>query len=550
MEDIEVSNTCKARYERLVTERRHFLDRARQCAELTIPTLIPPEGHTSTTVFKTPWQSVGSRGVNNLSSKMLLTLFPPNTPMFRLQIDDKTMEKLGAQPEERAKIEAGLNKIERAAMREMENGGMRPPIFLAFKHLLVGGNTLIVIPDDDNEDRIRIFPLDSYVVVRDASGNLLEVIVRELINPDILPAEVEAQIEEESITAELRERKSEMDEKARHTPDEDIEVYTRYYLDDDRWYSYQEIKDVIIEGTEADWPKDKAPILALRWSHVAGEDYGRSYVEEYAGDLITLEALSKAIAEGSAAMAKVVYLVNPNGVTLAEDITSAESGDAITGHENDVSCLQADKRADLQVAQEMIKTLTERLSYAFLLQSAVQRNGDRVTAEEIRYMAGELEDALGGVYSVMSQEFQLPFVRRLLDKMERQKKLPKLPKDILTPVIVTGLDALGRGHDLNKYKVLLQMIKDSGLGEAIVPKLNIDNLITRLGTALMIDMDGLIKTDEQFAQEQQQAQQQRMQQQMLDMAGKAAPAAVKAMSDQMTAVQQSPTEPQAPPAAQ
>ena len=548
MEQEPVSNTLRARYERLLTERRHFLDRARQCAELTIPTLVPPEGHTSTTVYKTPWQSVGSRGVNNLSSKMLLSLFPPNTPMFRLQIDDKTMEKLGAQPEARAEVEAGLNKIERAATREIENGGMRSPVFLAFKHLIVAGNALVLIPDDEDMP-IRIFPLTNYVVVRDASGNLLEVIVHERISPEVIDDEILAQIEEDSMHQVTDPHEFRKTDQGRQTPDDDLDVFTRYYLDEGKWWSYQEIKDVIIDGSEESWPEDKPPLLALRWSHVAGEDYGRSYVEEYMGDLITLEALSKAVAEGSAAIAKIVYLVNPNGVTLAEDITSAESGDAITGMEKDVTCLQADKRADLSVAQEMMKALTERLSYAFLLQSAVQRQGDRVTAEEIRYMAGELEDALGGVYSVMSQEFQLPFVRRLLDKMEKQKKLPKLPKDILSPVIVTGLDALGRGHDLNKYKVLLGMIKESGLGEAIMSRLNVDNLITRLGTALMIDMDGLVKTPEQLAQEQAAAQQQMMQQQMLDMAGKAAPAAVKAMSDQATAAQQQPA-PQEPPAAQ
>ncbi|WP_416142518.1 portal protein [Escherichia coli] len=46
--------------------------------------------------------------------------------------------------------------------------------------------------------------------------------------------------------------------------------------------------------------------------------------------------------------------------------------------------------------------------------SAVQRTGERVTAEEIRYVASELEDTLGGVYSILSQELQLPLVRVLL----------------------------------------------------------------------------------------------------------------------------------------
>ena len=58
--------TCKELYERLEFDRQQFLNRARQCSELTLPTLIPPAGHTSSTQYRTPWQSIGSRGVNNL----------------------------------------------------------------------------------------------------------------------------------------------------------------------------------------------------------------------------------------------------------------------------------------------------------------------------------------------------------------------------------------------------------------------------------------------------------------------------------------------------
>ena len=43
---------------------------------------------------------------------------------------------------------------------------------------------------------------------------------------------------------------------------------------------------------------------------VDGEDYGRGRVEEFLGDLQSLESLTQAITEGSAAAAKVVFLVS------------------------------------------------------------------------------------------------------------------------------------------------------------------------------------------------------------------------------------------------
>ena len=64
--------TAKERYERLKINRQHYLDRARECSELTIPALVPDDGFESTSELYTPFQSIGARGVNNLASKLLL----------------------------------------------------------------------------------------------------------------------------------------------------------------------------------------------------------------------------------------------------------------------------------------------------------------------------------------------------------------------------------------------------------------------------------------------------------------------------------------------
>ena len=59
-------NTAESRYNSLSEHREHFLNRGRQCSELTIPTLIPEDSHAPSQDFYSPFQSVGSRGVNNL----------------------------------------------------------------------------------------------------------------------------------------------------------------------------------------------------------------------------------------------------------------------------------------------------------------------------------------------------------------------------------------------------------------------------------------------------------------------------------------------------
>lgn len=497
-------NACAKKYENLSSTRTTYLDRAREAAKLTIPSLVPDAGHSSATKLYTPYQGVGARGVNNLASKLLLSLLPPNAPFFAMRLDDFTIQELAQSEGARAKVDEALNKYERAVMTEIENSGMRSPIFEALKQLIVAGNVLLYLPP---EGGARVFPLSRYVVKRDPMGEVIEVIVKETMSRATLPEDIQ-----EMLGAKEGDLKDQDNKKT-----DEINLYTKMYREGNKYILYQELDGMIVPNSQGKYPLDKAPMMPLRWTRIDGEDYGRSYVEEYIGDLISLEGLSKAILEASAVSAKVVFMVAPNGTTRARDIAKAENGAIVSGNAAEVSTLQVQKQADMSIASNTAATITERLSFAFLMNSAVQRAGERVTAEEVRYMAGELEDALGGVYSILSQEFQLPLVNRIIARMTKNKKLPALPKGVANPTIVTGLEALGRGHDMNKYQMFLQALMPLG-PQAVSQFMNVSDYITRVGTALGIDMDGLIKSQEQMQQEQQQSQERQQQMQMMEMA--------------------------------
>lgn len=485
-----------ARYRQLEAKREPFLRRARDAAKLTIPSLMPPNSHTGESKLPTPFQGLGARGVNNLSSKLLLALLPPNGPFFRLTIDDYSLEQLTQREGMRAEVEEALGKIERAVQAEIETSAVRVTASEVLKQLLVAGNALLYLP---YEGGAKMFRLDRYVVERDPMGNVLDLIVKESISPKVLPEEIREEIEKGDLN-----------------PDKTVDLYTRVIRVGNKWEVYQEVKDQIIPGTQGTYPLDKCPWIPLRFTKIDGEDYGRGYVEEYYGDLRSLESLTQAIVEGSAAAAKVLFLVNPNGVTQQRTLAEAPNGAIRTGDANDVSVLQVEKFADFRIAFETIGAISTRLSYAFLLNSAVQRGGERVTAEEIRYMAGELEDALGGVYSILSLEFQLPLVKALMHRLEKQRRIPTLPKGTVRPTITTGLEALGRGHDLNKLDLFLQGVMQTFGPEVIAKYVNVSDYLTRRATALGIDSKGLVKTEEEIAAEQQQAQEAMMSQMLAE----------------------------------
>lgn len=500
----------KQRYAQLISEREPFLTKGRASAELTIPALLPPQGHSNTTEYPTPYQSIGAQGVNNLASKLLLTLLPPNTSCFRLIITDFMLKKLEATA--RGEVEEGLAQIERSAMEDIEAKALRVPVFESLKQLLISGNALLYMAKTGVAKTLN---LDQYVVRRDGMGTVLEIVTIEAVDKSMLPATIRDVIGTQDDACIYK----------------NFDLYTGVFLSEDgqSYEVWQECEGIEVPKSRGVFKFDKLPFIPLRFSRVSGESYGRGFIEEYMGDLISLEDLTKSIVDGSSAAARLLFLVAPNSATKAGNLAKARNGDFVAGNAADVTTLQVNKAADFSVAERTIQRLEIRLSLVFLMNSAVQRNAERVTAEEIRYMAQELESALGGIYSLLSLELQLPLMRLILNDLQAKKRVPKLPKEV-KPVIVTGIEALGRGQELGKMSTLMQYLAPLG-ADVIAKEINLDDYIKRVIASLGIDSLGLLKTAEQKDSEQaaaqQQAQQQMTEQTMAQMAQRAAPELTK-----------------------
>lgn len=389
-------------------------------------------------------------------------------------------------------VETTLSILEQSVMNEVEAQAYRVHVFEALRLLIVTGNALLYVSPDDG--KMKTYRLNQYVVRRDPMGNVLEIVIKERVHPEALPEQIR-----DKVMASVSD------------PEELVDVYTSVRLEDGQWQVFQEYDDEVIPGTEGTFPLDERPWIVLRWTSIAGEDYGRGLVDEHLGDFLTLETLYQAITEGSVMASRVIFFVDPNGTTRAIRLQEAANGDVIEGRADDVTVLQLQKFADFQITYHQIERIEQRLAYAFMLMQSVQRDAERVTAEEIRTLAEELEDSLGGVYSVLSQEFQLPLVRLIMKQMQRRGKLPELPQDIVMPTIITGLEALGRGNDFNKLSLFLAAT--SQYMDLILPYINGGDLAQRLATSLGINARGLLKTEEQVQMEMQQAQMAAMAQQ-------------------------------------
>jgi hypothetical protein len=496
------------RYSQLSSGRAQFLDTAVECSKLTLPYLVQHDlkqkgGKTS---LIQPWQSVGAKAVVTLAAKLMLALLPPQTSFFKLQVrDDKLGEELD--PTVRSELDLSFSKMERMVMDYIAASSDRVVVHQALKHLVVSGNALIFM----GKDGLKHFPLQRYVVERDGNGNVLEIITKELISRKVLGLDPPVHKYD---TNEVNANNG--------SNEDDAEVYTCVKLDtsNGRWVWHQEVDDHIIEGSRSTAPKNASPWLVLRFNTVDGEDYGRGRVEEFLGDLRSLDGLSQALVEGSSVAAKVLFLVSPSATTKPQTLANAANGAIIQGRPDDVGVIEVGKTADFQTAASLSSTIEKRILDAFLVMNI--RDSERTTAEEVRMTQAELEKQLGGLFSLLTVEFLEPYLKRTLLVLQRTNQIPKLPKDLVRPKIVAGINAIGRGQDKESLTMFLGTIAQTLGAEALMKFVDPSEAIKRLAAAQGIDVLNLVKTQQQLQQEMQQAQQQQVQSSIVDQAGQLA----------------------------
>ena len=116
---------------------------------------------------------------------------------------------------------------------------------------------------------------------------------------------------------------------------------------------------------------------------------------------------------------------------------------------------------------------------------------------------------------MLQTTFQVPYVARKLDILQRENKINKLPPELVQPVMTVGLAAVGRGNDLEQLVRFTTTLGQTMGPESLATYVKPTELIKRLAYSMGIDTLGLIKTEEELAMEQQAAAQQAQQQMLM-----------------------------------
>lgn len=492
----DMNETPRSRFTHLdgLPDRSNKIARARQYAQWTNPSLFTDQevGEGTVGELSQNSQSIGSGFINSLSNKLSTSLLSLTRPFFRLKVDPKIVEDLIQSKviQDKTALDVELAQIEKKTVAQLDVMNLRPNLTHALQLSMVTGDVLIKIPDKGKDGKVKTFELRNYVVERSLDGTLLQIIIKEKIRFKAL--------------SEANQRVVQTDGMRPEDNENELDMYTRLYLDKNRWRLEQSIDDAILTN-KGSWNQDTFPYLVLPWSLRQGEMHGRGLIEAHAGDFAELERVSNAISKITGIISRILVLVNPNAMSSPQDLQAANDGDFVAGVEDDFHLLAfSEKVREVKFLSERQKDIEQRLSKVFLVFTA--RDSERTTAEEVRRTANELESNLGGVFSSFAEGFQKPLAKILLDRIDF-----KLSKDI-EPVIVTGLDSLSRNSELESVTRVIQAVAQlGGLPPEILETLKLDSIINTIASAEGIEPKTFVHTQQEIQASRQARQQQEQQ---------------------------------------
>lgn len=478
----------KTEFESLHSERSSLIQRCEKYAGYTLPSVFPRDTLSDGDEIQHDYQSVGAKAVTNLANKIMMALFQPSKPFFRMSLtEEQKQSAMAAMGVELPALQKAIAEVERKAAERLTKKNGRVVLTEAIILLIICGNSLMVAQEEQN---LGVYNLRDYVLTRNPRGDVLKLIIKEKKKVRGL----------EDKLAELCTTHG-LDESS------EVDIYTcAQKISEDKYIVWQELNDIAYCHKRIGiYSKKNLPWIPLTWNLPRGADYGNGLVENYAGDFHTLSTLAEVTLDFSSVVTDVKNLVNPAGMTDVEELQNSRSGDYVTGREEDLFCYTPNIAMAADFIINRFDATERRIGSAFLMNSMVTRDAERVTAEEIRMQAQELESSLGGVYSRLAVELQQPLANRLMAEEDEEF-------GSVEPVIVTGLETLSRMSEVDRLRAMLQDAAVlSDLPERLAIRLKYNGVLNKLAAGHGVDTDGIIATEEEVRDEQRRQAQENAQ---------------------------------------
>lgn len=527
----EPQKSLRARWDQIdqINEKTTIKKNCEKYAAWTLPYLFPQDNLTKSAELPVEIDSIGAQGVNHLANRIISTLFPAKSLFFRLRIDQEMRDMMeaamaqagmGSSPDQiKAELETALQeaqeqltKAENRAADRLNMVQFRPQAINAMKLLIVTGNALVYHPDDDSP--VQVYSIRNYSVVRDCSGEVVEIMTRESRAFETFNTEVQNALKADDSYKQLyaHNKVNGKTHAKGYNDATEVTIYTQIILEDDgKYHVYQHADDVPLP-TRATYTKSSLRWIPLVWNLIQGEDYGRGLVADFGGAFHALQVLNSSLLNTAAIMGDIKFFVKPTSMVDVEAVQNSLPGSYHVGNPDDIGTALINLGNNYQILQTGVDRFQRQIAQAFMLTQALTRDAERVTATEITRDVDELEASNAGVYSRYASGWQQHLARMLLNDIGFDGV-----GDGIEPDVITGMDNLSRAGEAQNMRMFLA---DLGMlntvPEDIRQGIKTNRFIKSMGDLHQVEYSAWIMTDEELqAVRQQQAMEQRqlMQQQ-------------------------------------
>lgn len=496
------------RWSELEGRKGDLIARCEQYAMWTVPSICPMENEDGSEQSRGN-VAIGARLVNHLSNRVVDTMFPSDRAFFALVLDPAVEDKLTEEMDEaelgqfREAVKQATARIEESGVRLLNLPAYRPIAILATSHNIVTGNAVILrLPSGER----AVYGVKDFCILRDIAGKEQELILKDSKKFGNLPEELQNRLK--AFKPEYKE-------------DTDCVLYTRFKLERKRWHSTQAVDELDLPGGKWFKPVD-CPFIALVWNLSRGESYGRGLVEDNSSLFSNIDTTTQAQLDLIGIAADLKFLVDPMSGLDIDTLNNAGRGSYVSGREGAISTPEFPKRLELNILSETINGWEQQLSQAFLLSTGAVRQAERVTAEEIRMYARELESAFGGLYSRLAINWQKLEAEYLISQLDFST-FNKRGIRTFDVVVTTGLESLSREGQLDALRLA---IGDMQMLDAVPEELRAAINPRKFANFVCINR-GVKIVDFLYTQEEMQANQQAAMQQQQQLATQQADANVR-----------------------
>ena len=430
--------------------------------------------------------SIGYECLNNFISQILKIAFPAQGAFFRVT------KKKGNTPNfdllAKNKHDAIFRSLEDESMTALYRKGLHAQKTMLLGTMLCLGDVVYKIPKAKGE-KIQVYDLNDVVIKRRRNGNVTDMIICEEVEFKYLPEDARVILQTKG------KRKYSMDDVVKH--------YTHVCLNDHNKKTVKySVDDISLDTAENFTPSELCEYQIGSLTLKRGSNYAVGVVQQYLPDIHKANVYADTATDTAVVGSLVNWAIDPKANIRPEEFANREQGQPFGVKPADVQAIQANVGQHLQITQSMYNDIVQKLSRVFLLPNAVQRDAERVTAQEIRMVSQRLEETHNGLKAMIAENLQRPLAHLGLDAID-DEELNKYKGEVEISV-VTAMEAQSRSMELDN---MMASIGDTTVFNSVPPqvaeRMKLPEVLNTIFTSRNTNADTFIKTEEEFQAEQQ-----------------------------------------------